>query len=94
MNSYLLTLIMWISIWLISPSVSYAEGWRIVSHPNYPPYDFEDESGQPTGLDTELVKAVMEYLNIEYSITFVPWKRVVHMTEKNALDLSFQFQSS
>ncbi|MDE1465729.1 substrate-binding periplasmic protein [Spartinivicinus poritis] len=71
----------------------FAEKWTVVTHPNYPPYNYKDKSGQPAGLDTELVRAVLDHLKIDYKIVFVPWSRVVHMTEQNELDLAYQFKS-
>ncbi len=67
MKRNIVTLIASISVWLICSTASYAD-WIIVTHENYPPYNFLDEAGKPAGLDTELVQAVMKYLNIEYTI--------------------------
>lgn len=88
----IVTLIFSFCIWLICPTASYAE-WIIVTHANYPPYNFLNNAGEPAGLDTELVQAVMKYLNIDYTIKFVPWKRVMLLTENNQVDLSFQYKS-
>ncbi|MCG8633469.1 MAG: transporter substrate-binding domain-containing protein [Desulfobacterales bacterium] len=75
---------------MIPPGVQ--AGWILVTHDNYPPYNFVDETGTPAGLDTELVLAVMDYLGQGYDIKFVPWKRVVQMTEKYTADIAFQFK--
>ncbi|WDP90829.1 MAG: amino acid ABC transporter substrate-binding protein [Desulfobacter sp.] len=78
---------------LVLPVTGQAQ-WHLVTHINYPPFNFEDAAGNPSGLDTELVIAVMDYLHQDYTITFVPWKRVVVMVETGQADLAFQFKST
>ena len=88
----LITLIL-INILCIFATITYAEKWIVACDKHSPPYNFIDEAGNPSGLDTELVQAVMDYLKTDYKIKFLPWKRVVMMTDENRLDLAYQWVS-
>lgn len=40
---------------------------------NYPPYDFLNENGQPTGFNTELTKAIAEEMGLDVEIHLQNW---------------------
>lgn len=43
----------------------------------YPPFNFADANGMPTGQSTLLVQSMMKSAGLEYKITFVPWARAL-----------------
>ncbi|RED52371.1 substrate-binding periplasmic protein [Aestuariispira insulae] len=47
---------------------------RLVTE-NYPPFNYQDENGEVTGVSTEIVRELMKRAGIEYSLTVLPWKR-------------------
>lgn len=49
----------------------------------YPPYDFRDETGQATGFDVDILKAIGETQGIKF--TFIPekWENVIANLDKN-----------
>jgi len=42
---------------------------------NYPPYDYLDENGQPTGFNTELTKAIAEEMGLNVEIQLQSWAK-------------------
>jgi polar amino acid transport system substrate-binding protein len=40
---------------------------------NYPPYEFLDEDGRPTGFNVELSRAIAEVMGLDISILLGPW---------------------
>ncbi len=62
-----------------------AESLTIVTE-NFPPYNFE-ENGQPKGLSTEVVQAVLSETGLECDILFYPWARAYRLSQiqKNTL---------
>ena len=79
---------------LILTCTAQAREWKVVTHWNYPPYNFVNAQQEADGLDTRLVKAVLAHLDLAHTVEFIPWKRVVNMVEKNEVDLAFQFKST
>ncbi|SLM32351.1 conserved hypothetical protein [Desulfamplus magnetovallimortis] len=67
------------------------EKWHLICEKEFPPYNFIDASGNKTGLDTELITAVLNHLNIEFEISTAPWKRVVYSVDNNEVDFGYQF---
>lgn len=70
-----------------------AETWKVVSEEEYPPYNFV-ENGKKTGIDTEIVYAVLKEIGVEPDHEGVPWNRVVTMLDQNQTDIGFQFIGS
>ncbi len=68
-----------------------AETWDTMCEKDFPPYNFIDENGNKTGLDTEIVKAVMKQIKIELTIKNAPWKRVVSYVDNNKVSFAYQF---
>lgn len=65
--------------------------WIIACETDFPPYNFIDNQGNKTGLDTELISAVLKHLNVNFEIKTFPWKRVVYSLDNNYVDCAFQF---
>jgi len=40
---------------------------------NYPPYDYVDDNGQPSGFNTALTKAIAREMNLTIEIKLMPW---------------------
>jgi polar amino acid transport system substrate-binding protein len=77
---------------LFSAITSFATNkWIISCENDYPPYNFIDDIGIKTGLDTDIVKAVLSYLKISYSLNFVSWKELLDALNNDKLDLAYQF---
>ena len=78
-----------------------AETWLIGCDLYSPPYNFRLKDGKPnaddgipTGLDTEIVEAVLTEIGVQPEIKFMPWKRVLQLMEADKLDMSFQYKAS
>ncbi|RMF17979.1 MAG: hypothetical protein D6758_05290 [Gammaproteobacteria bacterium] len=54
----------------------------------WPPYQYVDATGHLTGLDIELVQAVMGALSCEVRFQQLPWKRQLLHIQKGLLDLA------
>lgn len=76
-------IVLLLSLLIVSPLK--AEPFRIVTE-DFPPYNFQ-EGDQAKGLSSEVVKAVMEQINLQASIEFYPWARAYEsaLTDKNIL---------
>lgn len=57
-----------------------SEPVRIITE-NYPPYNFL-QNGELTGLSVDILKAVMDSTELEYTIEVMPWARGMMTTEK------------
>ena len=67
-----------------------AETWVVVSETHFPPYNF-NEDGKRTGMDTEIVEAVLGHIGVTPKHDSFPWNRVVNSIDHNQCDLAFQF---
>ena len=54
---------------------------------NYPPYEFLDESGQPSGYNVDLTRAVAKELGIDIEIRLGPWAEIRDALEQGKVDL-------
>jgi len=54
---------------------------------NYPPYEFLDETGQPTGFATEVTQALAQEMNLDIEIRLGPWSEAVKHLEKGQIDV-------
>lgn len=69
---------------------AHAEIWTIASEPSLPPYNFT-EKGQRTGIDTQIIEAVLHHIGVTPVHRVVPWAEVIASVELNTIDLAFQF---
>jgi polar amino acid transport system substrate-binding protein len=69
-----------------------AEEWTIVGDEQFAPYSFISTANQqPSGLDVELVAAVMNEAKISYNLRLYPWERVKRMLDRSEVTMAFQF---
>ncbi|GAU08489.1 transporter substrate-binding domain-containing protein [Desulfoplanes formicivorans] len=52
---------------------------------DYPPYEYLDENGNPTGFDVELLKRVCQIMGIDCRITLGPWSEVRAQLENGTI---------
>ena len=70
------------------------EKWIAACEARFPPYNYIDEKGQKTGLDTQLVLAVMNEINVQLEIQTLTWEQTVDYLNKNQIDFAYQFVES
>ncbi|WP_368164075.1 substrate-binding periplasmic protein [Aeromonas sp. R6-2] len=58
-------------------------GW---SH--WPPYQYQDNKQQLTGIDIELTRSVLEELGREYRFVNMPWARSLHALQYAEIDVA------
>jgi polar amino acid transport system substrate-binding protein len=75
---------------LLSASAAAAETWTVVCEEEFPPYNYV-EDGKKTGIDTEIVYAVLKEIDVTPAHDVLPWNRVVAMLDQNQTDLAYQF---
>lgn len=54
---------------------------------NYPPYEYLDENGQPTGFTVELTKAIAREVGLDIEIRLGPWSKIVQGLENGNIDV-------
>ncbi len=54
---------------------------------DYPPYEFLDNNGKPSGYNVELFQAISDVMGINYELKLGPWKEVRNELEKGNIDL-------
>ncbi len=53
---------------------------------NYPPYEFLDAAGRPSGYNTELSQALARELNLSVEVRLGPWSEMVRALERGEID--------
>ncbi|MCP4161995.1 MAG: transporter substrate-binding domain-containing protein [Deltaproteobacteria bacterium] len=78
----LIILILMIHLPSAMAKAKYSIGWEPWS-----PYQYKDSKGKVTGLDIELITAIMN--NVKFSVTYKerPWKRLLYEVETGKTDL-------
>ena len=54
---------------------------------NYPPYEFLDESGEPTGYNVELTRAIAEVMGMQVEIRLGDWGKMRTALEQGDIDV-------
>ena len=54
---------------------------------DYPPFEFLDEKGRPSGYNTELTRAIARELGLDIEIFLGPWPLVLDMIERGEIDV-------
>lgn len=54
---------------------------------NYPPYEFIDENGNPTGFNIDLFDAIAEVTGLHYKLELKPWNEVRSNLENGTCDV-------
>lgn len=52
---------------------------------NYPPFNIQQD-GEIRGLGPDLCRAVLDYMEIDYSMRILPWKRAMHAVREGHAD--------
>jgi PAS domain S-box-containing protein len=60
----------------------------------FPPYEFLDEQGRPSGFNIELARAVGREIGADFSFHLAPWTEVRRRIENGELDLACMFYSA
>lgn len=66
----------------------HAAEYRVASDENLAPYSFRDASGQPAGIDIDVLNEVGRRLDIRFRIELLPWKRVLQQVEQGQVALA------
>lgn len=75
---------------VVSPSpAAKPEAWSVYCDENFPPYSFFDR-GRYTGMDTEIVDAVLSRIGVEAHRFPVPWSRAIASLEGGVADMAYQ----
>lgn len=54
---------------------------------DYPPFEYLDEKGRPSGYNTELTRAIARDLGLDIEIFLGPWPLVLDMIERGEIDI-------
>lgn len=82
------------SLAVLAPSTAMpAEYWTIASEDHFPPYNYSFK-GKRTGVDTEIIEALLKELNITPVHRPLSWREVVQSMDENTADIGFQFIAS
>ena len=54
---------------------------------NYPPYEYLDEKGNPTGFAVELTRAIAREMGLDVEIRLGPWAEMVEALKKGEIDV-------
>lgn len=65
---------------LLSMPLSQAKAELRLLTETYPPFNFKDDTGEASGISTEILQVALKRARIAYSITFRPWKRAYMAT--------------
>lgn len=58
----------------------------VVGSDNYPPYNFEDANGRPTGIDVDLATEAFKRMGYEAVFTYINWEDKKELVENGAID--------
>jgi polar amino acid transport system substrate-binding protein len=72
---------------------AHAEYWTIASEDHFPPYNYSF-NGNRTGIDTEIVNALLKELGVTPVHRPLAWTEVVQSMDENKVDVGFQFIAS
>ena len=54
-----------IALMMLGCSAAFADTLTMGTNASFPPYEFYDENGQPTGIDVEIARAICEKLGFD-----------------------------
>lgn len=58
----------------------------IIGSDNYPPYNYEDSNGKPTGIDVELAKEAFGRMGYDPVFTYINWEDKKNLLEDGDID--------
>ncbi len=70
-----------------SPAANSIKNIRVSSDHDYPPYEFNDEKGRPTGFNIELINAVAEATGLRAEVRLDVWNKVRAELDKGNIDV-------
>lgn len=53
---------------------------------NYPPFEYLDENGNPTGFNTELVRAIAQEVGLDIQVRLGPWSEIRQALREGKID--------
>ena len=68
------------------PDWSWLPALRVVTEPDYPPFNYYDEEGQLTGFNVDLARALCRELSVNCEITAAEWTSLVPSLKNNEAD--------
>ncbi|CAO3416614.1 substrate-binding periplasmic protein [Azospirillum argentinense] len=78
---------------ILASAPARAENWTVASEDYFPPYNFT-ERGKRTGMDTEIVDAMLKDIGVYPVHRPMAWPEVVRAHDENEVDVAFQFFTS
>ena len=60
----------------------------------FPPYEFLDEKGHPSGFNIDLARAIARQIGVDISFQLAPWTEVRRKIENGEVDLACMFYSA
>ena len=81
-----------IAVLIILTGKVWAEPLKLVIDHQFPPYTMQMTDGSLAGIYYEIVSGALNTAGIKYDAMAAPWKRLVEMTDANALDLSIPWR--
>ncbi len=70
-----------------SPAVNSIKNIRVSSDHDYPPYEFNDEKGRPTGFNIDLINAVAEATGLRVDVRLDVWNKVRAELDAGKIDV-------
>ena len=67
----------------LSPASTLAKDVMIVGWEESPPYQFQTEDGQLSGLDIDVITAVLKHAGYKIQFKSIPWKRILNTSLKS-----------
>ena len=61
--------------------------FKVCGHYNYPPYEFLDPSGEPTGFNVEIFNQAAKLAGLEVQLELGPWEEVYTALETGEIDV-------
>ena len=58
----------------------------IVGSDNFPPYNYEDANGQPTGIDVDLAAEACRRMGYRAVFTYIDWEKKKELVENGSID--------
>ncbi len=78
----------WVWLWLLVwPAAAGGEPIRAASDHYYPPYEFLDEAGRPTGFNVELFRGICEVAGLQPEIRLDTWRVSLQRLENGEADV-------
>lgn len=69
-------------------TLGFAETYKVVIEPNYPPMEFYDENGQLVGFDIDLINMIAKNQKFDIKIFIETWERVLPSVKDGTHDIA------